>query len=71
MCKKQNDIPLMKLKDVRLTRGLTVLSAAEKVGINETDLLYYEDHPSEVPLSVAIRILNVYKVPSTDFINFR
>lgn len=74
MCKRQeleHEKPLMDLRDARFIGGYSVGSAAKKIGIDPKDLLKYEDHPSEIPLSIAIRILKLYKVPSVDIINFK
>ncbi|MDH6674661.1 transcriptional regulator with XRE-family HTH domain [Paenibacillus sp. LBL] len=47
------------LKELRESRGLTIESVANSIGISSDQLGQYEQNPSDTPVSIALRIASV------------
>ncbi|OXL83199.1 hypothetical protein BCV73_08985 [Paenibacillus sp. SSG-1] len=58
-CKVYNS--LIGLKELRKVRGLSATIAARLIGLDEDELIMYEDNPEEIPVLVAIKMACAYK----------
>ena len=51
------------LRNIRVNRGYTIKQLSVRTGVPETKLRCYEEDPSMMPLDVAMKLVDVYKVP--------
>ncbi|GIP02122.1 hypothetical protein J28TS4_05290 [Paenibacillus lautus] len=61
-CTLDNCAQTKTIKDVRVLKGLSIDSAAKKIGIEKELLILYEDNPEYMPVTVAKRIASAYNV---------
>jgi transcriptional regulator with XRE-family HTH domain len=47
------------IKELRVSRGLTIESVANSIGISSYQLGQYEQNPGDAPVSIALRIARV------------
>jgi transcriptional regulator with XRE-family HTH domain len=57
------------LREARILNGLTLNEAADRLGIPSTELGNYENDPSSIYVSMAIKIAGLYKV-GIDYLDF-
>lgn len=62
-------MPQISLKAARVNANLTVVEAAEKLGISHTTLIKWERHPGDLTPNQQRLIEKVYRFP-TDYIFF-
>ena len=59
--------PKIKLKAARINAEFSAKEVAEKVGKNHQTILSYEKDSTEIPMSLAIKLAEIYDYP-IDFI---
>ena len=57
----------MRLKELRLERGLTQDELSKKLGINAVTYLHYEKEQRRIPLEIIFSLAKYYKV-TTDYL---
>lgn len=50
------------IKNVRLYKNITLVQLSEKTDIPIDTLIIYEDNPSDIPLTDAVKILSQYNI---------
>lgn len=61
-------VPFLTFREMRNARGMEIADVAFKLGVPSNVLIDYEDDSGKIPISIAMELCRIYKVPSIDCI---